>query len=62
MAMFRFLQHIQENVNNDKVAVFLGLEGAFDPIWHQGLIFQLYKDGISGNILKLVYKTLSERK
>ena len=56
MTMFKFLQHIQENANNDKVtiAVFVDLEGVFDAIWHQGLIFQSYRDGISGNISNLV--------
>ena len=63
MAMFKFIQHIQENFNKSKatMAIFIDLEGAFDAIWHQGLIYQLHNDGVNGNILKLVNNILSSR-
>ena len=63
MAMFKFIQHIQENFNLTKptIAIFIDLEGAFDAIWHQGLIYQLNNDGINGNILRLVNNILSSR-
>ena len=63
MAMFKFIQHIQENFNLSKatIAIFIDLEGAFDAIWHQGLIYQLHNDGVDNNILKLVNNILSSR-
>ena len=63
MAMFKFIQHIQENLNLSKptIAVFIDLEGAFDAIWHQGLIYQLNNDAINGSILRLVNNILSSR-
>ena len=64
MAVLKFIQHIQENFNLSKpptIAVFIDLEGAFDAIWHQGLIYQLNNDAINGSILRLVNNILSSR-
>ena len=63
-AMFKLIQTIQQQMNDNKatIAIFIDLEGAFDAIWHQGLIFQLHSDGISGNILKLVKNILCNRR
>ena len=41
-------------------AVFLDLWKAFDRVWHDGLLYKVEVDGISGNILQLLqnfYKT-----
>ena len=43
-------------------AVFLDISKAFDKVWHDGLIFKLQQNGISGNILKLFQNYLSNRK
>ena len=43
-------------------AVFLDISKAFDKVWHDGLIFKLEQNGISGNILKLFQTYLSDRK
>ena len=43
-------------------AVFLDISKAFDKVWHDGLIFKLEQNGISGNILKLFQNYLSNRK
>ena len=36
-------------------AVCLDISKAFDKVWHDGLIFKLQQNGISGNLLKLFW-------
>ena len=43
-------------------AVFLDVSKAFDKVWHSGLIFKLEQNGVSGSLLKLFEKYLSNRK
>jgi len=43
-------------------AVFLDISKAFDKVWHDGLIFKLEQNGISGTLLKLYQNYLSNRK
>ena len=43
-------------------AVFLDISKAFDKVWHEGLIFKLRQNGISGNILNLLRNYLQNRK
>ena len=43
-------------------AVFLDIPKAFDKVWHEGLIFKLEQNGISGGLLKLFGNYLSNRK
>ena len=35
---------------------------AFDKVWHEGLIFKLKQNGVTGNLLKLLENYLSNRK
>ena len=35
---------------------------AFDKVWHEGLIFKLKQNGVTGNLLKLLENDLSNRK
>ena len=42
--------------------VFLEISKAFDKVWHDGLIFKLQENGISGNSLKVVKHFLTNRK
>ena len=42
-------------------AVFLDISKAFDKVWHEGLIFKLKQNGITGNLLNLVANFLSDR-
>ena len=42
--------------------VFLDISKAFDKVWHDGLIFKMRQNGISGNLLKLFQNYLSNRK
>ena len=43
-------------------SVFLDISKAFDKVWHDGLIFKLEQNGVSGNLLKLLQNYLSNRK
>ena len=42
-------------------SVFLDISKAFDKVWHDGLIFKLQENGISGNLLKVLKCFLTNR-
>ena len=42
--------------------VFLDISKAFDKVWHDGIIYKLTQNGISGNLLNLLEDFLKERK
>ena len=42
--------------------VFLDILKAFNRVWHEGLIFKLKQNGISGNLLNLLCDFLRNRK
>ena len=41
--------------------VFLDLSKAFDKVWHEGLLYKLKSNGISGNALQLIKSFLHDR-
>ena len=43
-------------------AIFLDISKAFDKVWHDGLIFNMRQNGISGNLLKRFQNYLGNRK
>ena len=43
-------------------AVFLDISKAFDKVWHEGLIFKLKQNGVSGPVLNLLNNYLINRK
>ena len=43
-------------------SVFLDITKAFDKVWHDGIIYKLTQNGISGNLLNLLEDFLKERK
>ena len=43
-------------------AVFLDISKAFDKVWHEGLIFKLKQNGVSGKLLRFFESYLSNRK
>ena len=43
-------------------AVFLDISKAFDKVWHEGLIFKLEQNGISGKLLEFFRSYLTNRK
>ena len=46
----------------DVRSVFLDICKGFDKVWHDGLIFKLKQNGISGNLLNLLSNFLRNRK
>ena len=42
--------------------VFLDISKAFDKVWHEGLLFMLKQNGISGNLLNVITDFLYQRK
>ena len=42
--------------------VFLDISKAFDKVWHEGFIFKLEQNEISGKLLRLIKDFLSDRK
>ena len=43
-------------------SIFLDIAKGFDKVWHDGIIFKLTQNGISGNLLNLLRDLLNERK
>ena len=43
-------------------SIFLDIAKAFDKVWHDGIIFKLTQNGISGNLLNLLRDFLNKRK
>ena len=41
--------------------VVLGISKAFDRVWHEGFLFKLKQNGVSGNLFKLIKSFLSDR-
>ena len=56
----RFINLLTES--HEVRCVFLDISKVFDKVWHDGVIFKLTQNGISGNILKLLRNFLSERR
>ena len=46
----------------DVRAVFLDISKAFDKVWHQGLLYKLKQNGISGNLLETLTDFLKDRR
>ena len=46
------LQAFESSKSLEVRVVFLGISKAFDKLWHDGLIFKLKQNGVSGNLIK----------
>ena len=42
--------------------MFLDISKAFDKVWYEGLLFKLERNGIKGNLLRLIKNYLLNRK
>ena len=42
--------------------MFLDISKAFDKVWHQGLLYKLKQNGISGNLIETLTDFLKDRK
>ena len=57
------IHQVFEDRNSLEVrAVFLDISKAFDKMWHEGLLFKLKENGITGSLLKLFENYLHNRK
>ena len=45
----------------DVRSVYLDISKAFDGVWHDGLIYKLRRNGVSGQFLKLIQRFLADR-
>ena len=54
--------HVTFDEGYEVRAVFLDILKAFDKVWHDGLIFKLEQNRISGKLLRLIKDFLSEKK
>ncbi len=63
-ALLHMLQSIKLGFNEDEccVAALIDLEGAFDAVWRDGVIYQLWSAGVSGRLLQYVCSFLTDRK
>ena len=50
------------NVSREVRHVFLDISKAFDKVWHEGLLFKLKQNGITGSLITLLASYLNERK
>ena len=46
----------------DVRSVFLDMSKALDKVWHEGIVFKLKQNGISGELLNLLCDFLKKRK
>ena len=48
--------------NDETRAAFLDISKAFDKVWHEGLLFKLKCNGISGNLYSFISDDISDHK
>ena len=57
------INHENLSAFNLKVrGIFLDISKAFDKVWHDGLVFKLHQNGISGKMIYILEDFLSDRK
>ena len=56
-----FINYLKSNPTLETCGVFLDISKAFDRVWHDGLLFKLKQNAVSGNLFQLVKIFLSCR-
>ena len=56
------MKFLHLSIMEQKLSIFLDISKAFDKFWHEGLIFKLKQNSISGAILLFLSDFLSNRK
>lgn len=59
----RLVEHVKKSMSHNRstAAIFFDIKGAFDSVWHQGLLFKLSRLGISGRLFQFIKSFLHER-
>ena len=62
--LIELVNEIHKSLDNrhEVRAVFLDISKAFDKVWHEGLLFKLKRNGVSGEMLILLENYLKNRK
>ena len=58
---YKIFHSFNANPSQEVRGVFLDISKAFDKVWHDGLIHKLKCNGVTGNVLKLIYSFLDDR-
>ena len=61
--MLPLIEQMFEELASGKygIAVFAGLQGAFDAVWRKGTLYKLHKAGITNNLLSIFSSFLNDR-
>ena len=59
--LYEILKNFDCLENLQTRSVYLDMSKAFDKVWHDGLIFKLNENGVTGNLLELIRDYLNER-
>jgi ribonuclease HI len=62
--LLRLQNRIRQTIDKKEycIVVYLDLKGAYDRIWHKGLLYKLANMGIRGNMFRWLQNYLSQRK
>ena len=53
--VFKWYEARDSNPSLETRGVFLDISKAFDRVWHDGLLFKSKQNGVSGNLLRLIF-------
>ena len=56
------MEYMRRLMRDMKFKVYFLTSKAFDKVWHEGLVFKLEQNGISGKLLRLIKDFLNDRK
>ena len=61
--MLNFLLDVYQGfkAHENTIAIFIDLEGAFDGVWREGVVYRLFESGLRGNLLHYIDSYLHNR-